>query len=354
MRIIVDAMGGDNAPGAVVEGVFAAKERLGAEVELLLVGDEAKIRSEAEARGLSVDGAGIGIVHTDSAISMEDPPILISKSKKECSMAIGLKMLTEGKRNVYGAVGDAFVSAGSTGALHMGSSLFVGRLPGVRRSGIAVLMPFDPPLLLMDSGANPTAKPEYLYQWATLGSVYMKSVMGVDDPRVGLINNGTEECKGNEMSVEAYKLLSDSPLNFIGNVEAKEIPFGPCDVIVCDGFTGNVILKLTEGMGKFMFGKLKEVFSSGTLAGLSYLMIKSKLRGLKKSFDASEHGGAPLLGLDRPVIKAHGSSDGKAICNAILQAKKCVELDIIGKMKAELENAPTPLPSASASTEENG
>ncbi len=337
MRLIIDAMGGDNAPGAVIEGISMAKEKLGADVSLTLVGDEAKIRSTAAEKELSLDG--VDIVHTDVSISMEDPPALIAKSKKECSMAVGLKMLTDGKRNVYGTVGDAFVSAGSTGALHMGSSLFVGRLPGVRRSGIAVLMPFDPPVLLMDSGANPTARADYLYQWAILGSTYMKYVMGVENPRVGLINNGTEECKGNEMSVEAYRLLADSPLNFIGNVEAKEIPFGPCDVIVCDGFTGNVVLKLTEGMGKFMFGKLKEVFSSGALAGLSYLMIKPKLRGLKKSFDASEHGGAPLLGLDRPVIKAHGSSDGKAVCNAILQAKRCVELDVIGTMKRELASS---------------
>ncbi len=335
MRIIIDAMGGDNAPGAVVEGAAKARDELSGKAELTLVGDREKIDAAAKAAGVSLDG--IDIVHTDIAISMEDPPLLMAKSKKECSMAVGLKMLTDNRRNVYGAVGDSFVSAGSTGALHMGSSLFVGRLAGVRRPGIAVIMPFPQPTLLMDSGANPTAKPEYLYQWAVIGSAYMKAVFGLESPRIGLLNNGTEECKGNEMSVEAYHLLSDSGLNFVGNIEAREIPFGPCDVIVCDGFTGNVVLKLCEGMGKFMFGKLREIYSSGALAGLSYMIVKPKLREMKHSLDSSEHGGAPLLGLDKPVFKAHGSSNGRAIYTAILAAERYVELDVIGKMRSELD-----------------
>ena len=336
MRILIDAMGGDNAPGAVVEGVCRARDEFGGSVALALIGDEARIRACASEKGLSLDG--IDIVHTDLSISMEESPMAMAKDKKECSMAVGLKMLTpEGVgRNKYGMSGDAFVSAGSTGALHMGSSLFVGRLDGVRRSGIAVLMPFPKPVLLMDSGANPEVKSEYLYQWAVIGSAYMKSVMGVDDPRVGLLNNGTEECKGNEVSVEAYKLLSESNLNFAGNIEAREIPFGACDVIVCDGFTGNVVLKLTEGMGKFMFSLLKDMFTSSLAAKLAVLLVKPKLYAMKKSLDSSEHGGAPLLGLDKTVIKAHGSSDGKAIYNAILQAKKCVETDVMGTMKASV------------------
>lgn len=335
MRIIIDAMGGDNAPGAVVEGTAMARNELSGKAQLTLVGDTEKINAAAKAAGVSLDG--IDIVHTNLAITMEESPMLMAKSKKECSMAVGLKMLTDNKRNKYGAVGDAFVSAGSTGALHMGSSLFVGRLEGVRRPGIAVLMPFSQPTLLMDSGANPTAKPEYLYQWAVVGSAYMKTVFGIEDPRIGLLNNGTEECKGNEMSVEAYHLLSGSGLNFVGNIEAREIPFGPCDVIVCDGFTGNVVLKLCEGMGKFMFGKLREIYSSGALAGLSYMIVKPKLREMKHSLDSSEHGGAPLLGLDKPVFKAHGSSNARAIYNAILGAVRCVELDVVGKMTAELD-----------------
>ncbi len=335
MRIIVDAMGGDNAPGAVVEGVAMARDELAGKASLTLVGDKDKIAAAANEAVVSLDG--IDIVHTDIAISMEESPMLMAKSKKECSMAIGLKMLTENRRNTYGVVGDAFVSAGSTGALHMGSSLFVGRLAGVRRPGIAVLMPFTPPVLLMDSGANPTAKPEYLYQWAVVGSVYMRTVLGIENPRVGLLNNGTEECKGNEMSVEAHRLLAGSSLNFVGNIEAREIPFGACDIIVCDGFTGNVVLKLTEGMGKFMLGKLKDIYSSGALAGLSYMMIKSKLHDMKHSLDSSEYGGAPFLGLDRPVFKAHGSSDGRAIRSAILGAVRCVELDVVGRMREELD-----------------
>ena len=337
MRILIDAMGGDNAPGIVLDGVCRARDEFGGTVQLTLIGDESRIKSCASERGLSLDG--IDIVHTDTVIGMEENPMAMAKGKKECSMAVGLKMLSPVGvgRNKYGMTGDAFVSAGSTGALHMGSSLFVGRLAGVRRSAIAVVLPFLKPVLMLDSGANPDAKGEYLSQWAVVGSAYMKSIMGIESPRVGLLNNGTEECKGNEVSVEAYKLLSEADINFVGNVEAREIPFGACDVLVCDGFTGNVVLKLSEGMGKFMFSCLKDVFSSSLRAKLAYMLVKPQLKTMKKSLDSSEYGGAPLLGLDKTVIKAHGSSDGKAIYNAILQAKKCVETDVVGVMKAAFD-----------------
>lgn len=336
MRILIDAMGGDNAPGCVIEGVCRARDEFGDKAALTLVGDTEKIKACAAERSLSLDG--IDIVHTDSVIGMEENPMAIAKGKKECSMAVGLKMLTPAGigRNKYGVSGDAFVSAGSTGALHMGSSLFVPRLRGVRRSCIAVVMPFSKPVLLLDSGANPDAREDYLYQWALVGSAYMEAVMGVKSPRVGLLNNGTEESKGNEVSVAAHKLLSESRLNFIGNIEAREIPFGAADVIVCDGFTGNVVLKLSEGMGKYMFSLLREMFSSSVKGKLAYLLVKPELRRLKRGLDSSEQGGAPLLGLEKTVIKAHGSSDGKAIYNAIRQAIICVENDVMQTMKAAL------------------
>ena len=336
MRILIDAMGGDNAPDCVIDGVCLAKGELDGSVELTLIGDEQKIRSYAKDRMLSLDG--IDIVHTDVAIGMEENPMAMAKGKKECSMAIGLKMLSPVGvgRNKYGMTGDAFVSAGSTGALHMGSSLFAGRIAGVRRPAIAVILPFSKPVLMLDSGANPDARGDYMCQWAIAGSAYMSALMDIPSPRVGLLNNGTEECKGNETSVEAHKLLSEANINFVGNVEARDIPFGVCDVLVCDGFTGNVVLKLTEGVGKFMFSCLRDVFETSLRTKLAYMLVKPQLKAMKKRLDSSEYGGAPLLGLDKTVIKAHGSSDGKAICNAILQAKKCVESDVVGVMKAAL------------------
>lgn len=332
MRIIIDAMGGDNAPKAIVEGVYRAKCEFGDKTALTLVGDRAAIEASAAELGITLDG--IDIVHTTEVIGMDESPSLVVRGKPECSMAIGMKLLKPD--NGYGEQGDAFVSAGSTGVLHVGSSVLVGRIKGVKRSCIAALLPFPTPVLLLDSGANAVITPDFFVSWAVLGSVYMKHVMGCESPRVGLVNNGAEETKGTELYQTGHQMLKTADIGFVGNVEAREIPNGACDVLLADGFTGNIILKLIEGMGGFMMKTLKGIFTANIKTKLAYLFVKPQLKGMKKSFDSSEHGGAPLLGLKRPVIKAHGSSDAKAIYNAVRQAVRCVECDVCGIMEREL------------------
>ena len=313
MRIIIDAMGGDNAPLEIIRGVCEAS--FTTETTLVLVGKEDVIREHLD--GFKYDSSKIEIHHAEGTITMEDDPMVVVRGKKDSSMSEGLRLLKES--------GDAFVSAGSTGALHTGATLIVRNVKGVRRAAIASILPFDRPLLLMDSGANVTVTADNLVQWAQTGSIYMNNVMNVEKPAVGLLNNGTEECKGTDLHREAYALLRDCPdINFIGNVESKDIPRGVCDVLVTDGFTGNIALKLTEGMAKFMFGMLKDVFGSRLRGMLCYLLMKKDLRALKNRFDASAYGGAPILGISRPVIKAHGSSDARAVKNAIAQAEKFV------------------------------
>ncbi len=309
MKIIIDAMGGDNAPAEIVHGAADAARDM--DVSITLVGDEAKIRPLC--REYSFPEDKLEIVHTDVAVTMEDDPISVVRGKKDSSMGMGLRLLKDD--------GDAFVSAGNTGALHAGSSLIIRPLKGIARSAIAAVLPFERPILMLDSGANTNVTPEYLEQWARLGTIYMRDIMGVKDPTVGLLNNGTEEHKGTETASAAHALLRDAAdINFIGNVEGSMIPKSPCDVLVTDGFTGNITLKLIEGMGKFFFGKLKTMYTANAASKLSYLLMKKQLYGLKDEFDASEYGGAPLIGLAKPVIKAHGNSDAKAIYNAVKQA----------------------------------
>ncbi|MBE6725162.1 MAG: phosphate acyltransferase PlsX [Ruminococcaceae bacterium] len=313
MDIIIDAMGGDNAPTEIVKGAAEAAKDGGA--RLVLVGN--KLRIEQSLRACGADTRLIEIVHADQVITMEDDPMSVVRAKKQSSMAEGLRLLKEG--------GDAFVSAGNTGALHAGSSLIIRTVKGVQRSGIATVLPFTRPILLMDSGANINVTAEYFVQWAIMGSLYMKNVLGVENPEVGLLNNGTEDHKGTQIQIDAYrKLNGQAGLSFVGNVEGKELPFGPCDVIVTDGFTGNVTLKLIEGMSKFMLGLLKDMYTKNAVTKLSFLAMKNDLRQMKHNFDASEYGGAPLLGLQKPVIKAHGSSDARALKNAIRQAQTFV------------------------------
>ena len=310
MEIIIDAMGGDNAPSEIVKGAAdAAKE---GRTKLVLVGN--KLRIEQCLHQYGADSRLFEIVHTDQVITMEDDPMSVVRGKKQSSLAEGLRLLKEG--------GDAFVSAGNTGALHAGSSLIVRSVKGVQRSAIATVLPFSRPILLMDSGANINVTADYFVQWAIMGSLYMKNVLGVENPEVGLLNNGTEDHKGTQIQIDAYRKLTEEPgLTFCGNVEGKELPFGPCDVLVTDGFTGNVTLKLIEGMSKFMFGLLKDLYTKNAVTKLSFLAMKNDLKQIRRDFDASEYGGAPLLGLQKPVIKAHGSSDARAIRNAIRQAE---------------------------------
>lgn len=323
MIIIIDAMGGDHAPDEIVKGAVDAFSQYN--VKIILTGDREKIEKAASDNGLSL--SGIEIVHTDVAVTMNDEAVSVVRSKKNSSMSIGLNLLKE--------KGDAFVSAGNTGALHTGSTLIVKKIPGIHRSAITTIFPFDRPMLMMDAGANTNVTSEYLEQWAMMGSIYMKNLYNIEDPEVGLLNNGAEEHKGTEIMTDTYKRLSQSKLNFIGNVEGKEIPFGRCDVLVTDGFTGNIVLKLVEGMGKFMFATLRDMYMTNALTKLSYLAMKDQLKALKKNFDASEHGGAPLMGLSKPVIKAHGSSDARAIKNAVRQAISFVKSGMIEEITTE-------------------
>lgn len=321
MKIIIDAMGGDNAPSEIVKGAALASRKY--QSQLVLVGDKAKI--EAILKNETCDRSKIEIVHTDMEITMEDDPLTVVRGKKESSMGVGLRLLKES--------GDAFISAGNTGALHVGSSLIIRNLKGVQRAGIATIIPFGRPILMMDSGANVNVTADYLVQWAMMGSIYMKNVFGIDTPEVGLLNNGAEEHKGTQIQIDTYaKLKTEKDVKFIGNVEGKELPQNKCDVLVTDGFTGNVTLKLIEGMAKFMFSQLKTMYTKNMATKMSYLVMKDELKGLKNSFDASEYGGAPLLGLQKPVIKAHGSSDAKAIFNAVRQAEAFISTGVIDKI----------------------
>lgn len=339
MRIIIDAMGGDNAPLEVVLGACEALEAY-PDVELTLVGREGEIRSVIEQHNLTPDESRLTIVHTEQVITMEDAPLSVIRQKNDSSMSVALRMLAEGK-------GDAMISAGNTGALHAGSSLLVRRIKGIQRSAIASVLPCASPTLLIDSGANIEVEPAHMLQFASMGSIYMNKVLGVENPRVGLLNNGTEPTKGTKKLVEAYGLLSaQEDINFIGNVEGKQVPYGVCDVLVTDGFTGNVMLKAIEGTASYLIHEIKGLFYQNALTKLSALPVKKGMKQLKNSFDASEYGGAPLLGLSKPVIKAHGSSDARAIKNAVRQAISFVENEVIVEivLRTVKPAAPAPQP----------
>ncbi|MBS7324478.1 MAG: phosphate acyltransferase PlsX [Angelakisella sp.] len=333
MRIIVDAYGGDNAPDAVLQGCRMAADRW--KCEIILTGDEQKLRQRAAE--LSVSLEGIGIADAPDVIPVEAEPTAILKQYQQSSMARGLQMLANGE-------GEAFVSAGSTGALVVGGTLIVKRLKGVKRPAIGTVIPCRGGcFLLLDSGANHDCRPEMLRQFGLMGSVYMKRIIGVPNPRVGLVNIGTEETKGTELQVQAYQLMKEAGYNFIGNVEAREVPLGGCDVAVCDGFTGNILLKTMEGLAALFMGELKAIFMKSLPNKLAAAAVKKDIKGLKKQFDSAEYGGALLLGSRSPVIKAHGSSDAKAFYNAIRQAISCCENNIIGEIESQL----------AAQTEEN-
>lgn len=315
MRIIVDAMSGDNAPLEIIKGVALAKEEC-KEDTFVLVGKEDVIRQIAGE--ISLDLTDIDIVNSDVVITMEDDPISVVRAKKDSSMSVALGLLADGK-------GDACVSAGNTGALFTGASLIVRKMKGILRPAIATVLPFTPPVILLDSGANLVVSEENLEQFACMGSSYMKKMHGVENPRVGLLNNGEEKTKGLELQLSSYdKLSACEDINFVGNIEANRLMKNTCDVIVTDGFTGNIMLKTIEGMGKMALGVLKDIFYKNELTKVAALIVKKPLYAVKKNFDPAEHGGAPILGVSKPVIKAHGSSKAKAFKNAILQAKRYV------------------------------
>lgn len=326
MKIIVDVMGGDNAPDEILKGAFDAANEYG--VELVLVGDEGQIKRMASVS--SFDLTQHSVVHTDVAVNMDDDPMVVLHEKKESSLCRGLRMLAAGE-------GDAFVSAANTGALFTAASLIVRKIPGIRRAAIASILPMTPPVLLLDSGANLSVTDVYLEQFAVMGSAYMKNVHAVESPRVGLLNNGAEESKGTQLQIDTYKRLHENEyINFVGNVEANNIPFDTCDVLVADGFSGNIALKSIEGMGKMMLKTLRDCFYANMRTKAAAVLINEEIQQIKKNFDPSEYGGAPLLGLRKPVIKAHGSSKAKAIKNAIRQARNCANADVTEKIAFEI------------------
>lgn len=310
MRIIVDAFGGDNAPLEIIKGAALARDTYG--YEMVLVGQETVIREVAAANAVSLDG--IDIVDAPDVMTMEDEPRTILKSKKNSSMAEGLRRLVAGE-------GDAFVSAGSTGALIMGATFIVKRIKGVSRPALAPLIPSDTaPFLLIDCGANADCRPEMLVQFAKMGHIFMTRVLGRENPKIGLLNIGTEECKGTELQQETYKMLKDSDLPFMGNVEARDVPAGVADIVVSDGFTGNVLLKTIEGTTATLMHNIKAIFKTNLLTKLAAAIVLPQMKAFKKKMDVSEHGGAPIIGVQKPVIKAHGNSDAKALCSAVRQA----------------------------------
>jgi len=327
MRIIVDAMGGDNAPFEILKGTYAASLEYNA--SFILVGDAEQIGQIAEEN--EYDLRRFEIIDTKVAISMEDDPICVVRSKNDSSMSIALKLLAEGR-------GDAVVSAGNSGALFTGASLIVRKIRGVKRAAIASVLPFTPPVLLLDSGANLVVTDDCLEQFAVMGSAYMRNYYGIENPRVGLLNNGAEECKGTELHVAAHQRLKAADnINFVGNVEANQISRDECDVLVTDGFNGNILLKCTEGMGKLTINELKGLFLASNVTKLSALLLKKRIKDLKKRYDSSEHGGAPILGISKPVIKAHGSSNAKAFKNAIRQAIAVVDTGVTYDIAKEAE-----------------
>ena len=327
MKIIIDVMSGDNAPLELIKGAVMAKEHLG--VDIIAVGNEGILKNIAKEQSINLDG--IQIVNSEVVINMEDDAMSVVRSKKDSSMSIGLRMLTDGE-------GDAFVSAGNTGALLAGATLIVRRIKGIKRAAIGTVLPFTPPVLLLDSGANLDIDEKTLEQFAVMGATYMEKIYSLKSARVGLLNNGTEPAKGTALYQATNALLSASnEINFVGNVEAKELPFDRCDVIICDGFTGNILLKTIEGMGKFFMKSIKSIFYKNIVTKISALLVKKELGGVKKQFDASEHGGAPLMGISKPVFKAHGSSDARAVMNAVRQAKSFVETGVIEDITALAE-----------------
>lgn len=325
MKIIIDAMGGDHAPEEIVKGAIAALSEYN--MKIVLVGDENRIKSLLSQE--KADMERVEVIHATEIITNDDHPAQAIRKKKDSSMVIGMRMLKEGE-------GDAFISAGNTGALLAGGLFVVGRIRGVDRPALAPIIPGkNKPFLLMDSGANAECKPKNILQFAVMGEVYMKKVLNRESPSIGLVNIGAEEEKGTEFVKECFKLLKGSGLSFKGNVEGRDIPDGNIDVVVCDGFTGNIVLKVFEGVAQTIFDTLKEEIMSSTRSKIGGLLLKPVFRSFKKKFDYTEHGGAILLGVNAPVIKAHGSSNAKAVKNAIRQAVLCIEGGVVESIRDE-------------------
>ncbi|MCI5579334.1 MAG: phosphate acyltransferase PlsX [Oscillospiraceae bacterium] len=323
MKIVIDGFGGDNAPDEVLKGTALAVKDLG--IEVAVTGDIETLKQRMEALGISDNG--IELVAAQGVITTEDNPRSILKANAGTSMGVALNMLSRGEV-------DAFISAGSTAAIVLGGTMIEKRIKGVKRTALVPLMPADGGVkyAVIDGGANLDCRPEMLLQFAILGSCFMETTMGIKNPRVGLLNIGTEEEKGRELEHETKKLLEKAPINFVGYVEAREAPLGAVDVLVTDGFTGNVFLKACEGMGVLMKNSMKSIFFANLKTKLGALLVKKNLKGVLKHLDYKEIGGSPLLGTAKPVFKAHGSSDAKAFFGAFCQAKSFVENNAIEKM----------------------
>ena len=324
-KIAVDAMGGDNAPKEIIKGAVEAVQKRD-DIQVILTGKEEVIA--AELAGHTYNKEQITIVNTTEVIETAEPPVMAIRRKKDSSIVVGLKLVKEKKA-------DAFVSAGSSGAVLAGGQLLVGRIKGVERPPLAPLIPTEKGFaLLIDCGANVDARPSHLVQFAKMGSIYMKHVMGVKNPKVGIVNIGAEEEKGNALVKETFPLLKECrDINFTGSIEAREIPHGQADVIVCEAFVGNVILKLYEGVGSVLISKMKKGMMTSLRSKIGALLVKPALKSTMKDFDASEYGGAPLLGLNGLVVKTHGSSTSKEVCNSILQCVTFKEQRINEKIK---------------------
>ena len=329
MKILIDAMGGDNAPLEVIKGTMLAVDEFNID-EIVLLGDEGVIKKCVEDNKLTLKNTTI--LHCSQVIENCDEARSVLKAKPDSSMSQGLKMLANGE-------GDVFVSAGNTGAITVGATLIVKRIKGVKRPAIASVMPSsNKPFVLMDCGANAECKSEYLVQFGLLGSLYMENIMGVENPRVALANNGAEETKGTPVVKEAYALMQNAGYNFIGNIEGRRIPYGDADVVVADGFTGNLILKTYEGVAKVLMQGIKDAFYKNAFSKLAYLGVKSGINDMKKQFDYKEYGGAVMLGVSKPVVKAHGSADARCFKNAVKQAVWFLQTDLIDKIEKELSN----------------
>ena len=334
MKIILDTMGGDNAPQAPVLGAIEAAKLYGTQITLVGRGEE--ILSVMRSHGITALPAGMEIANADDVVDMHDDPGSVIHKRKNSSMVVGLKMLADGQ-------GDAFVSAGSTGALLTGATLLVKRVKGIRRAAMGPAMPnkLGGKTVIVDCGANAECTPEFLLQFGIVGSLYAKKYLGVESPKVGLLNIGTEDSKGTNLQKEAHALLQDAAnrgiLNFVGNVEARDVPLGAVDVVVCDGFSGNVLLKSIEGTAMFMGSMVKKMFKKSLFSKLGYLLCRSGVKDMMKMLDYREIGGTQFLGIRKPVIKAHGSSDELAFRNAIAQAVDAANSDISGELEQSLQ-----------------
>lgn len=325
MRLAVDAMGGDNAPKEIVLGAMKAIANYN-DIHIVLVGDERKIREHL------TNEERIEVLHTEEVILGSDEPVRAVRRKKTASMVLAAQLVADGKA-------DACISAGNTGALMAAGLFVVGRIEGIERPALAPTLPTigGEGFLLLDVGANADAKPEHLVQYAIMGSIYSEKARGIKSPRVGLLNIGTEEKKGNELVRNTYELLKDANINFIGNVESRDLLDGVADVVVADGFTGNMVLKTIEGTAMSVFKMLKTALTSNFKSKMAAAVLKPDLAVLKNKMDYTEYGGAGLFGLKAPVIKAHGSSDANAVFNSIRQAREMVENDVSGTIKTAVE-----------------